>query len=53
METQERIRILELAWEIALPKKPVTGSMNEGAIKEWQKILDLAYTAIMETALGK
>jgi hypothetical protein len=54
METQERIRILELAFQITELKSPhKTGNLNEASIKEWHKLFDQAYKAILQTALGK
>ncbi len=53
METQERIRILELAWELALIKKPSSGNSNEAALKAWHDRFDAAYKMIMKTALAK
>ncbi len=53
METQERIRILELAWELAEKKKPTSVNVGEATIKIWHKLFDQAYKAIMQTALGK
>ncbi len=50
METQERIRILELAWELALFKKPGSTHSNEAAFKAWHDLFDKTYKAIMKTA---
>ena len=52
MEEQERIRILELAWELVELESPKrTGNITEASIKEWHKLFDQAYKAIMKTAL--
>lgn len=52
MEEQERIRILELAFQVVELKSPHrTGNLTEAAIKEWHKLFDQAYKAIMKTAL--
>jgi len=48
MEEEERIRILELAYELVTPSGK---KLSEGAIKEWAKLFDQAYKAIMTTAL--
>lgn len=54
MGEQERIRILELAYEITELKSPrKTGNITEASIKEWHKLFDQAYKAILQTALGK
>jgi len=52
MEEQERIRILELAYELVESKSPKkVGQTNEGSIKAWATLFDQAYKAIMKTAL--
>ena len=54
MDSQERIRILELAFQVVEGKSPhKTGNLTEAAIKEWHKLFDQAYKAILNTALGK
>jgi len=53
MEAQERVRILELAWELVKFKKPQEGHITDAAIKEWHKLFDQAYKAILNTALGE
>ena len=54
MGEEERIRILELAYELVEPKSPgKVGQTNEGTIKAWATLFDQAYKAIMKTALGK
>ena len=54
MGEQERIRILELAWELVRAKRPSTpGNTTEASIKAWHKLFDQAYKAIMQTAMGK
>jgi hypothetical protein len=53
MEGQERIRILELAWELVQYKKPTANNTTEAAIEAWHKLFDKAYKAILNTALGK
>lgn len=50
MGEEERIRILELAYELLEVKTP---KLNVGEIKEWATLFDEAYKAIMKTALGK
>ena len=50
MEEQERIRILELAYELVESESPKN---NQGQIKEWALLFDQAYKAIMKTTLGK
>jgi len=54
METQERIRVLELAFQMVEQKSPhKTGNLSEVAITEWHKLFDKAYKAILQTALGE
>ena len=54
MEVQERIRILELAYDLVETKSPKkTGMVGVASIKEWHKLFDQAYKAIIQTALGK
>ncbi len=53
MGEQERIKILELAWDLVQYKKPTSGNTTEASIKEWHKLFNQAYKAITETALGK
>lgn len=54
MDAQERIRILELAFQVVEPDAPHrSGNITEASIKEWHKLFDQAYRAILETALGK
>ncbi|MEE8618861.1 MAG: hypothetical protein V3S84_01900 [Dehalococcoidales bacterium] len=53
MEEQERMYILELAWEVALFKKPDETRSNEAAFKAWHDLFDKTYKAVMQTALGK
>ena len=51
MEEEERIRILELAYQLVTSS---TGyKSNEDQIKEWAQLFDQAYKAIMKTALEK
>ena len=52
MEEEERIRILELAFDLVEHRAPKHVQMQEEpAIKEWAKLFDQAYKAIMKTAL--
>ncbi|MFC2005820.1 hypothetical protein ACFLVG_02525 [Chloroflexota bacterium] len=54
MEEQERIKILELAWQIAENHCPTTReTTTEASITVWHKLFDQAYKAIFNTALGK
>jgi hypothetical protein len=53
MGEQERIRILELAWEMALFKRPTATSSTEARFEEWHKLFDKTYKAIMQTTLEK
>ena len=49
MGEQERIRILELAWELVRAKRPSTpGNTTEASIKVWHELFDQAYKAIMK-----
>lgn len=50
MGEEERIRILELAYELVESQTPKS---NEGEIEEWAELFDQAYKAIMKTALDK
>ncbi len=54
MEEEERIRILELAYELVEPKIPKSAdSITKVKIEAWATLFDQAYKAIMKTALGK
>ena len=55
METAERIRILELAFQVVEPEAPHrrSGGITEASIKQWHKLFDQTYKAILNTALGK
>ncbi len=50
MGEEERIRILELAYELLEVKTPKLTAVE---IETWAKLFDQAYKAIMKTALGK
>lgn len=49
MGEEERIRILELAYDLVTPSGK---KISEDAIKEWATLFDQAYKAIMKTALA-
>ncbi len=52
MGEQERIRILELAFQMVELKSPhKTGNLTEASIAEWHKLFDKAYKAITKTAM--
>ena len=53
MESQERVRILELAWGLVEYKKPTANNTTEASIEAWHKLFDKAYKAILKTVLGK
>lgn len=53
MEAQERVRILEFAWELVKDKKPQGNLITEASITAWHKLFDKAYTAILDTTLKK
>ena len=53
MEGQERVRILELAWELVQYKKLTSGNTTKASIEAWHQLFDQAYKTILKTALGK
>ncbi len=52
MEAAERIRILELAWELVQYEKPTAANTTKESIDAWHKLFDQAYKAVFKTALG-
>ena len=53
MEAAERVRILELAWELVKLERPERkGDITEASIEEWHKLFDQAYKAITKTVLA-
>ena len=54
MGEQERIRILELAFDLVKSDRtPIARMVAEAGIREWAKLFDQTYKAIMKTALEK
>ena len=52
MEPPERIRILELAFDVAHHKLPTSANTTTESIDAWHKLFDHAHKAILKTVLG-